>query len=181
MTTDNPELLNGLTIDEVMERWFKYDRRSAEPEFVLITGTSVCGKTRYRHANYAKSHVNVDAGDIFRRLEGDRILDFPGEHRQVIDLIGIMIAKVAVEGRHNIVTEVHYIENKCALALIDAMKGVGYKVKVDYLKNELEESLRYNLARGPHNISAYRTDEFNVKWLFRAAAELPESGRKLAH
>jgi len=178
MTTDNPELLNGLTIDEVLQHWFKYDRRSADPEFVLIMGTGVCGKTRYRHANYAESHVNVDAGDIFRRLEGDRILNFPGEHRAVIDLIGIMIAKVAVEGRHNIVTEVHYIENKYSIALIDAMKGAGYKVKVDYLKNDLEESLRYNLARGPHNISAYYTDEFHVKWLVEAAREVAASEEK---
>ena len=55
---------------------------------MLIGGSGVCGKTRLRHEQYAKSHVNVDAGDIFRRLEGDRILDFPGEHREIIDLFG---------------------------------------------------------------------------------------------
>ena len=55
---------------------------------MLIGGSGVCGTTRLRHEQYAKSHVNVDAGDIFRRLEGDRILDFPGEHREIIDLFG---------------------------------------------------------------------------------------------
>jgi len=39
MSTDNPELLNGLTLDEVLQRWFKYDSRSSEPEFALIAMT----------------------------------------------------------------------------------------------------------------------------------------------
>jgi hypothetical protein len=169
MTTDTPDPLNGLNLDAVLEHWFKYDSRSSEPEFTLIMGTGVCGKTRHRHANYAKSHVNVDAGDIFRRIEGDQIFDFPGERRAVIDLVGRMIAKVAVRGKFNVVTEVHFVETDICKALTEAMLGAGYKVQVDVLNCDLEESWRRNLARGPHNISAYYTDEFNVKWLMEAA------------
>ncbi|MGH8130613.1 MAG: zeta toxin family protein [Steroidobacteraceae bacterium] len=177
MTTDNPDLLNGLTLDEVLEHWFRYDNRSSKPEFALITGTGVCGKTRLRHEQFAKSHVNVDAGDIFRRLEGDRILDFPGEHREIIDKVGRVIAKTAISGKLNIVTEVHHLELDSHRALIDAMTGAGYKVNVVVLECEWEEAQRRNLARGPHNISAYYTDEFNVKWLVAAAKITGKFGR----
>jgi hypothetical protein len=173
MATENIELLNGLTVEEVLERWFKYDSRSAEPEFLLIGGTGVCGKTHLRHEQYAKSHVNVDAGDIFRRLEGDRILDFPGEHREIIDLFGRMIAKTAISCRLNVVTEVHYITDEIFVGLIERMRNAGYKERVIHLRNEYEEARRWNLARGPHNISAYYTDEFHVKWLLEAARESP--------
>jgi hypothetical protein len=172
---DNPELLSGLTIDEVLQRWFKYDSRGSEPEFALITGTGVCGKTRLRHEQFAKSHVNVDAGDIFRRLEGDRILDFPGEHREAIDFVGRVIAKTAIRGKFNIVTEVHALEYDTHRPLIDAMLDAGYKLNCVFLECGFEEAQRRNLARGPRNISAYYTDEFNMKLLMEAAGDLLQS------
>ncbi len=166
---DNPDLLNGLTLDETLKLWFQYDSRSAEPEFVLITGTGVCGKTRLRHEQFAKSHANADAGDIFRRLEGDQILDFPGEHREIIDMVGSVITNTAIRQKFNLVTEVHILSRDGYVELIDAMMSVGYKTRVIALECKWEEAQRRNLARGPHNISAYYTDEFNVKWLIEAA------------
>jgi len=76
------------------------------------------------------------------------------------------------------VTEVHHIGYEFSVALIEAMKGVGYKVKVVVLECEWEEAQRRNLARGPHNISAYYTDEFNVRWLLEAAGEVGGSEGK---
>lgn len=171
MNADDPELLNGLTLDEVLRTWFKYDTRSGEPEFVLITGTSVCGKTRLRHEQFAQSHVNVDAGDIFRRLEGERVLDFPGVHRGVLDLCGRIIAETAIRERFNVVTEVHFIGVEKMKALVDAMLAAGYRTRLVALECDWEEAERRNRARGPHNISAYRTDEFNVRWLMEAAGK----------
>lgn len=173
MSPDNPELLNGLTLDEVLRTWFQYDSRSANPEFALIIGTGVCGKTRLRHEQFAKSHVNVDAGDIFRRLEGDRVLDFPGEHREVLDFIGGLIAKLAISGKHNVVTEIHQAEAERTKALIDTMLSAGYQVKVTVLQCDFPEAQRRNLARGPHNISSYYTDEFHLRWIGEAVRALP--------
>ena len=177
MATDELELLNGLTIDEVLKTWFKYDCRSSEPEFVLILG-NVGGKTRLRHERYAESHVNVDAGDIFRRLTGDRIFDFPGEHRAIINMVGRMIAEVAISEKFNLVTELHHPGYPALKALSDAMLGIGYKLQVNIIELDFEEAQRRNLARGPHNISAYYTDEFHVRWLMDAVARenKPASG-----
>jgi len=169
MTTGTPEQLMRIDIKAEMEHWFRDDSWSEDPEFVLIMGTGVSGKTRVRHAQYAQGFVNVDAADIFRRIEGDQILDFPGDHRPALDLIGAMIASRAIRERRNIVTEVHHIGFEFSVALIEAMKGVGYQVKVVVLECEWKEAQRRNLARGPHNISAYDTDEFNVRWLVAAA------------
>lgn len=169
MTTDTPEQLMQIDIGTEFEHFLREDSRSADPEFVLITGTGVCGKTRTRHAQFAERYVNVDAGDIFRRLEGERILDFPGEHRWAIDIVGSLVAERAIRERRNIVTEVHFVEYSIYAALIDAMKAAGYRTRLVALHCELEEAARRNRARGPHNVSAYYTDEFNVKWLLEAA------------
>jgi hypothetical protein len=154
-----------------LAHFLREDSRSEDPEFVLIIGTGVCGKTRMRHAEFAEGFVNVDAGDIFRRIEGDRILNFPGDHRWAIDIIGSLAAQRAIRERRNIVTEVHYVESGIYIGLVEAMKSAGYKTRVMVIKLDIEEAWRCNLARGPHNISAYYTDEFNVKWLMEAAGE----------
>ena len=122
------------------------DSRSPEPEFALIMGTGVCGKTRLRHAQFANSHVNVDAGDIFRRLEGERIRDFPGEHREAIDFVGRVIAMTAIGGKHNIVTEVHGVVFDTCPALINAMVGVGYKANVIVLECERGKAKAFSSA-----------------------------------
>lgn len=110
MTTDIPERLMMVNVNEELAHFLRDGSRSDDPEFVLITGTGVCGKTRMRHAQFAERYVNVDAGDIFRRLEGERILDFPGEHRWAIDIVGSLVAERAIRERRNIVTEVHFVE-----------------------------------------------------------------------
>ena len=178
MTTGTPEKLMLINIRAEHEHFFHDDSRSTNPEFVLIMGTGVCGKTTKRHAEFAKGYVNVDAGDIFRRIEGERIMDFPGESRPAIDTIGQLVAGRAVHERRNIVTEIHHAGYPATKALIDALTAIGYKTRVIFIELDFEEAQRRNLARGPHNISAYYTDEFHVRWLMDAVARenKPASG-----
>lgn len=49
------------------------------------------------------------------------------------------------------------------------MQAAGYRTRLVALHCEREEAARRNRARGLHNVSAYYTDEFNVKWLLEAA------------
>ena len=141
----------------------------APPRFVLVCGTPASGKTRLRHAKYARGYVNVDAGDIFRRLPDHEGMDFPGEHAWMVEAIGTAVATRALEERRHVVTEVFGLDQPATVELIEAMKAAGYRTEVVGVRASVEQSVAWNEARDLDNVSSYFTDEFNVRWLREAA------------
>lgn len=163
------------SVDEAVDRWFA-DSRSAtagapgvQPRFVLVTGTPASGKTRLRQQKYVHGYVTVDAGDIFRSMPNCEALDFPGESERFIDRVGQRVAQRAIEERRHIVTEVFGRDQKMTIDLIERMKALGYRTELVGVRASLEQSIEWNQARSPSNVSSYYTDAFNVRWLIEAA------------
>ena len=172
-----------VSLDEAVEASFDDSSRSdgpvpAPPRFVLVCGTPASGKTRLRHAKYACGYVNVDAGDIFRRLPDCEGQDFPGEHAWMLDAIGTAVAARALEERRHVVTEVFSLEPPDASELLEAMKAAGYRTELAGVRAGVEQSVVWNEARGLDNVSSYFTDEFNVRWLREAARAYVASKKK---
>ena len=163
-----------VSLDEAVEAAFDDSSRSdgpvpTPPRFVLVCGTPASGKTRLRHAKYARGYVSVDAGDIFRRLPDHEAMDFPGEHAWMVDAIGSAVAARALEERRHVVTEVFGLDQPATVELIEAMKAAGYRTEVVGVRASVEQSVAWNEERGLDNVSSYFTDEFNVRWLRDAA------------
>ena len=183
MADDEALRVVSLSLDEAVDAWFDDSSRAdgpvpAPPRFVLVCGTPASGKTRLRHAKYAHGYVNVDAGDIFRRLPDSEEMDFPGEHAWMVDAIGAAVAARALEERRHVVTEVFSIEPPGAPELVEAMKAAGYTTEVVGVRASVEQSVAWNEERGLDNVSSYFTDDFNVRWLREAAREYVESKTK---
>ena len=183
MADDEALRVVEVSMDEAVEASFDDSSRSdgpvpAPPRFVLVCGTPASGKTRLRHAKYAQGYVNVDAGDIFRRLPDCEGLDFPGEHAWMLDAIGAAVAARALEERRHVVTEVFSLEPPDASELIEAMKAAGYRTELAGVRAGVEQSVAWNEARGLDNVSSYFTDEFNVRWLREAARAYVASKKK---
>ena len=86
-------------------------------------------------------------------------------------MIGHDIAKEAIEGRYDIVTEMIGEVPDDIVAVSAAMRKAGYRIQAECLTCDIAVALERNLQRGPDNISAYFTQHFHQKWLITAANE----------
>ncbi|MGH9961369.1 MAG: zeta toxin family protein [Pyrinomonadaceae bacterium] len=141
------------------------------PELALILGGVAVGKTRFRRKRYGRGYVSVDAGDIFIKLSRDANFDFPSHLEKPMEVIGSSIACRAVRERRNIVVELIGAEFEPVDRLIDTYKCLGYRVNVNYLRADLEQSWERNINRSENNISAYYAEPYNRRWLMAAAAK----------
>ncbi|MFH0342905.1 MAG: zeta toxin family protein [Chromatiales bacterium] len=141
------------------------------PALALIMGGAAVGKTRFRRKRYARGYVVVDAGDIFIKLSRGGTFDFPSHLEKPMEVIGSSIARRAVRERRNIVVELIGAEFEPVDRLIDTYKSLGYRVNVNYLRADLEQSWEWNINRSENNISAYHAEPYNRRWLMAAAAK----------
>jgi hypothetical protein len=142
---------------------------SRPPRCVVICGPVAVGKTRHRREHHSSGYALVDAASLFVSLAPDEVLDFPGALRSELEAAGQALASSAVNARADIVTEVIGASEGLMSQLVGAMRSVDYKVEVQYIQGDPVEGWHRNLARGPNDISAYFAEEFNVRWLVRAA------------
>jgi hypothetical protein len=158
---------------EIASRLPEEAKATGQPVFVLIMGPVCAGKTTLRREKYASAHVLVDAAQLFIDLGGID-LDFPSTLEGPMVRIGAETARRAVAGKMNIVTEVVGSEFGRVVALIDAMKGAGYKVELVGLTADLEACIERNASRAQDNISAYYAEPFQTRWLIEAARMRPQ-------
>lgn len=78
-------------------------------------------------------------------------------------------ATAAVHARLDIVTEVIGIPPAAMIELIDSLLAIGYKADVVHVGKDMYEAWEWNLARSENNISAHYAEEFNIRWLSKAA------------
>ena len=157
-----------------VERHFDDSSRSTddEPIAVVVSGGIAAGKTTLRKQKYASGYVLIDAVDIFLSLSRGEYFDFPEAFQQPMDLIGRLVAKRAVSERRNIVTEIVGAEREPVVQLIDALRGVGYRVQGEVATCDVEEELRRNASRGDDDISAFYAEPFQRAWLIDACRDL---------
>ena len=145
------------------------------PRFVLIQGCPSSGKTYLRRQQYTNGFVVLDAADIFLKFPDAPDLPFPGPYAEPLEVIGVLVAKRAIQERRNIVTEmIGTVEDSDPIlinALMHGMKNLGYPVDVAFVHADLDVCLERNNNRGKEEISSYYTERFHRKWLLDAIAE----------
>jgi hypothetical protein len=154
-----------------VDRYFDGSSQSngAEPRIVILMGGVASGKTTFRKQRFSTGYVLVDAAEVFLSLSRGESFDFPGPFEELLDTIGPLIARRAIDERRHIVTELIGAESEPIHALIEAMHAIGYRVGVQALDCDLEEAKRRNLSRGADNISAYYAERYQRTWLHDAA------------
>ena len=140
-----------------------------QSEFVLILGPVCSGKTTLRKEQFSKGYLLIDAAEIFLSLSKGEFFEFGAAFEEPMELIGSMIAKLAIEQRRNIVTEM--IGDEETKAVFDAMTAINYKVQLKYLQCDMEEAFRRNLNRGDDSISAAYTQAYHRRWILNAVKE----------
>ena len=148
---------------------------NGQPEFVLILGAVCTGKTTLRKQQYSKGYVLIDAAEIFLSLSNGEYFDFGFEpFEQPLEVIGGMVARQAIFERRNIVTEMTVSFYQEIKAVIEAMRGIDYKVQITSVHCDLETAKKRNLNRGDDNISAWYTQLYHQRWIRNAAKEYLE-------
>ncbi len=160
-----------IDISDTVSRHFSDDSLASgeSPRIVVLMGGPASGKTTIRKSKFGKGYVLVDAAEIFTSLEGWEDQDFPGELEEPLSIIGPLIAQQAVRERRNIVTEIIGEEFAPTVALLEAMKSIGYTVEGQYIHCDVEEAMKRNLSRGSDSISAYFAEPYHRRWLIDAA------------
>jgi hypothetical protein len=146
------------------------DATQSPPVAVVVSGGIATGKTMLRRQQYAQGYIHIDAAEIFLRLSQGHFLPFPGPFLQPMNLVGQVVSLRAVQGRRNIVTEIVGSDLQRVNVLTEALKSVGYSVKMALTTCDIDESLRRNAMRGD-DISAYYTESFHYAWIVDACRE----------
>jgi hypothetical protein len=148
---------------------------NGQPELVLILGAVCTGKTTVRKQQYSKGYVLIDAAEIFLSLSNGEYFDFGFEpFEQPMEIIGGMVARQAIFQRRNIVTEMTVSFDEEIKAVIEAMRGIDYKVQITWVNCDLETAKKRNLNRGDDDISAWYTQLYHQQWVRTAAKEYLE-------
>ena len=148
---------------------------NGQPEVVLILGAVCTGKTTMRKQQNYKGYVLIDAAEIFLSLSNGEYFDFGFEpFEPPLEIIGGMVARQAIFERRNIVTEMTVSFNEEIKTVVDAMRGIDYKVQITSVHCDLETAKKRNLNRGNDNISAWYTQLYHQRWIRNAAKEYLE-------
>ena len=153
---------------EIARRLPDEARASGEPVIVIIMGPICAGKTTLRRQKYASGHVLVDAAQLFIDLGGID-LDFPSTLLDPMEAVGAEVARRAVAGRMNIVTEIVGAKSDPVFGLIGEMEAAGYRVKLECLVLDLPACLEREKGRTQDNVSAYYSEYYQMMWLIQAA------------
>ena len=146
-----------------------------QPEIVLILGAVCTGKTTLRKQQYSKGYVLIDAAEIFLSLSNGEYFDFGFEpFEPPLEIIGGMVARQAIFERRNIVTEMTVSFDEEIKTVVDAMRGIDYKVQITWVHCDLETAKKRNMNRGDDNISAWYTQLYHQRWIRNAAKEYLE-------
>lgn len=141
----------------------------ANPTAVVLIGPPAVGKTTLRRQRYNEGYALVDAAAVFILLSNGQYFDFPGPLEQLTEIVGQQVADRAVRERRDLVTELIGTDVGPVKQMIDALRAVGYSVRIEAVQCDLEEAIRRNEARGEENVSAYYAEGYQRKWLLYAA------------
>lgn len=169
---DAVSMAPGLTPEqieaEVARRLPDEARAPGQPVIVVIMGPICAGKTTLRRQKYGNGYVLADAAQLFIDLGGID-LDFPSTLLDPMEAVGAEVARRAVAGRMNIVTEIVGARSELVFGLVEEMQAAGYKVKLECLELDLPACLEREKGRTQDNVSAYYSECYQMTWLIQAA------------
>jgi predicted kinase len=139
-------------------------RAEGQPILVLIMGPVCAGKTTLRRERFRHGYVLVDAAQLFIDLGGVN-LNFPSMLEELMETIGVEVARRALAKRMNIVTEIVGAQFEPVRELIDAITSVGYRVEICAVNLDLPSCIERERSRQKDNVSAYFAEKYQMKWL----------------
>ena len=154
--------------EEISSRLPENARAEGKPKLAIIMGPICAGKTTLRRRKYASGHVLVDAAQLFIDL-GGMDLDFPSTLEESMEHIGSEVARRAMAGGMNIVTEAVGSRYDPVAELVDAMTAVGYEVEIVFVNLDLPSCIEREKGRAQDNVSSYYAEPYQLKWLLDAA------------
>ncbi len=143
-------------------------RTEGQPILVLIMGLVCAGKTTLRRERYSRGYVLVDAAQLFIDLGGID-LNFPSVLEEQMETIGAEVARRALVERMNIVTEIIGAQFEPVKELVDAIMAAGYHVEICAVDLDLPNCIEREKSRQPDNVSAYYSEQYQMKWLLASA------------
>lgn len=148
-----------------------------KPVAVVLMGGVAAGKTTLRKQNYGTGYVVIDAADIFLGLSPEQNLDFPDALLGPMEQVGSAVALKALSENRSVVTEIIGADQDKTAELIEALKSIGYEVRVVGVTCDVDEAFTRNMSRGPDNISAYYAERFQINWIIAACQKLQSQER----
>lgn len=146
-------------------------KADGQPSLVLIMGPICAGKTTLRRERYMRGYVLVDAAQLFIDLGGID-LNFPSVLEEQMETIGAEVTRRSLVERMNIVTEIIGAQFEPVKELIDAITAVGYHVEICTVSLDLPSCIEREKGRQPDNVSAYYSEQYQMKWLLASARKL---------
>ncbi len=141
-----------------------FNNELEKKEAIILIGPICSGKTLYRKEHITKSHVVLDAGEIYLQLYSSA--GGFGEHlTEELNYIGTEIIKKIIANRYSFILEIMPDQYKNLIFIINQLKKLGYKttgIKFDCTEEEAKER---NSKRDKNDISSYFTENFHIAWL----------------
>jgi len=136
-------------------------------EVVVMIGPICSGKTSYRKEHLEKTHIILDASEIYLKLNDGSAGGF-GEHlMEELNFIGDEIITRILRNKYSFVVEVMPDQYKNIINIIQSLKLEGYKtlgLKFDCTE---EEAIQRSKKRDKNDISSYFTENFHIAWLLK--------------
>ncbi|MFZ2720122.1 MAG: zeta toxin family protein [Minisyncoccia bacterium] len=147
---------------DFVERNVAKGTKEEPPRFEIIAGPVGVGKTTLIKANYADGWVLVDSGETYREIKSS--IEQPEHEALTMYLAGNWLVSKAIADRRNILIEINMDKEEPIMTIIQKMKDIGYQVKVNLIRNDIETSWKNNLNRSKDNTSAYYTQDETLSW-----------------
>lgn len=149
------------------------------PQFVMVMGGVASGKTTWRRKQFASNYVNFDFGEICDALEKEFGVDSPRLSDYAV-LASDMILHDSIADKKNIVIEIIGDNKEIVETLINKMKGVGYKVSMEFIACDPVDAYKRHL-KAVEEDKTYRSSHFTqgatVSFFYRyfELGEMPET------
>lgn len=171
-------MLDGVDLVNEVDKFFDDSSLSKNdsPKIIIVTGGNGAGKTTHIRENYSKGFVIINAEEIYRNV---MIFDDFGEKsRMIVDPIGALIAERAVRERRNIVLEMLGDTIESIDPIINAMTLIGYKVDVNYINSDMEESYERHLKAVKEDrgyVPTYYSQDYHRLWILFAVSKAADN------
>ena len=151
-------------IIKIIESRFKNKNEIQKNEAIILIGPLCSGKTSYRKENIGKTHIIIDAGEIYKDLYGSAA-GFGENLIEELNYIGTEIVKRILNENYSFVMEIMPDQYKNIIIIINKLKKLGYKTIGIKFDSTLKEAEDRNKNRNKNDISSYFTENFHIAWL----------------
>jgi len=155
-------------INKIADSFFDNLETVTKNEVVVMIGPICSGKTSYRKKYLEKTHIILDAAEIYLKLNNESAGGF-GEHlMEELNFIGDEIITRILRNKYSFAVEIMPDQYKNIINIIQSLKLEGYKTSGLKFDCTEEEAIERTQKRNKNDISSYFTENFHIAWLLKA-------------